>query len=180
MTPRRPRSRSGPPGATSGTSGSFLVQPAPVHLFTLSTPSPTAGTPFTETITAIDVYSNPATGFTGTQCVAFTGPASAPNGNAPSYPAQGGCASGSSLTFNANGQATASVTLYRRPEHHADRTSGSASGTSTSFTVSSAVRQRLTATSGSNQSAKVNTAFTNKLVATATDAYGNGGVRGLR
>jgi len=37
--------------------------------------SPTAGTAFNETITAFDQFGNTSTGFTGTQCITFSGPA---------------------------------------------------------------------------------------------------------
>ena len=111
----------GATGATSATTpASFTVNPGAASKFTLSTPTPTAGTPFTETITAIDAYANTATGFTGTECVAFSGPANSPNNTVPGYPAKGACATGSSLTFAAGIDNSASITLYRRPDHGAD------------------------------------------------------------
>ena len=54
--------------------------------FTLSTPSPTAGTPFTETITAVDGFANTATGFTGAQCVVLSGPGQLAQRNGPDLP----------------------------------------------------------------------------------------------
>ena len=140
--------------------------------FTMSTPSPTAGTPFTETITAIDGYANTATGFTGTQCVVFTGPASSPNATAPTYPATGACTTGSSLTF-LNGVGTAQITLTDAQTTALTATQGLVTGTSAAFVVSPGPATTLTATSGANQSATTGSAFTNKLVATATDALGN-------
>ena len=63
-------------GATSGASGAFLVSPSTLGSFTVPTPSTqTAGTSFNETITALDAYDNPASGWTsGTECVTFSGP----------------------------------------------------------------------------------------------------------
>ncbi len=165
-------------GATSGTTpAGFLVNPAPAHGFTLSTPTPTAGTAFNEAITAYDAYSNTATGFTGTECVAFSGPANspAPSNTAPAYPAKGGCATGqSSLTFAAGVDTTASITLYDAQTTTLTATQGLITGTSAAFSVAASNPTTLIATSGGNQSATVNNAFTNPLVVTATDAYSNG------
>ena len=89
---------SSPPavGLASGTQ-TETIKAGPAATFSLSTPSPTAGTAFNETITAFDQFGNTATGFTGTQCITFSGPANSPNGNAPAYPARGACAAGSVL-----------------------------------------------------------------------------------
>ena len=63
----------------SGTSASFVVNPAGASSFTLAAPSTqTAGAPFNETLTAKDLYGNTATGYTGSQTITFTGPASSP------------------------------------------------------------------------------------------------------
>ena len=141
--------------------------------FTLSTPSPTAGTPFTETITAVDGFANTATGFTGAQCVVLSGPANSPNGTAPTYPPAAGCASGSSLTFNNGVDNAVPITLTDAQSTTLAATQGLVAGTSANFTVSPAAATTLVATSGANQSATTNAAFTNKLVATATDSLGN-------
>ncbi len=113
------------------------------------------------TITATDTYGN---AFSGTLIPTFFGPSNAPDSTAPSYP--------SSVSF-ANGSASPSITLFDAQSTTLKLTSGGVSGTSTSFTVNPAAASVLTATSGANQSADVNSAFANKLVATATDAYGN-------
>ena len=76
---------------------------APVS-FTVSNPgTQTAGTAFTETITAADPYGNTATGYTGSHTLTFSGPSNAPNGQAPSYPGQ--------VNFT-SGVGTATITLY--------------------------------------------------------------------
>ena len=65
--------------------------------FSLSTPSPVAGTAFTETITATDGFGNvansPTVPYTGTKCVVFTGPSTSPSPvkQAPAYPAAKSC-----------------------------------------------------------------------------------------
>ena len=161
-------------GATGVTQAStpITVTAGSASKFTLSTPTPTAGTPFTETITAIDGFANTATGFTGTQCVVFTGPASSPNTTAPTYPANGACTTGSSLTF-LNGVGTAQITLTDAQTTALTATQGLVTGNSAAFVVSAGLATTLTATSGANQSATTGSAFTNKLVATATDALGN-------
>ena len=167
----------GATGATSGTTpASFIVNPGAANKFTLSTPAPTAGTAFTDTITAIDAYANTATGFTNTECVALTGPANspAPSNTAPLYPARGACAAGqSSLTF-ANGIDNAiSITLYDAQTTTLTATQGLTTGASAAFTVSPAGAHTLTATSGSGQAAPLRAVFTNPLVATVTDLYSN-------
>ena len=141
--------------------------------FTLSTPAPTAGTPFTETVTALDGYANTATGFTGTQCVVFSGPASSPNNTAPTYPAGTGCTTGSSLTFTNGVDNAIPITLTDAQSTTLTATQGLVTGTSAGFTVIPGSAATLTATSGANQSATTNAAFTNKLVATVTDSLGN-------
>ena len=45
-----------------------------------------AGVAFNVTLTAIDEYSNTATGYTGAKTLTWSGPANAPNGTAPEYP----------------------------------------------------------------------------------------------
>src|SRR5207248_4424438 len=104
--------------------------------------SPTAGSAFNETITAIDTWGNVPSAWTSvTGCVTFSGPSNSPNGQAPTYPSAGGCGAGnSSLSFNASGQATGSITLFNAGSTNLTVTSVTApsgkSGTSGSFAVS--------------------------------------------
>jgi hypothetical protein len=149
-------------GAVTGTSSPFTVSSGPVANIAVANPgSQTAGTAFNATITATDTYGN---AFNGTLVPNFSGPTNSPNATAPSYP--------SSVAFT-NGSATPSITLYNAQSTTLKMTSGSVSGTSSLFTVSAAPAATLAATTGANQSASVNSAFATKLVATATDAYGN-------
>ena len=78
------------------------------------------------------------------------------------------------MTFAAGVDNSVSITLTDAQTTALTATQGLITGSSAAFTVSPANATTLTATSGANQSATVNAAFTNKLVATATDAYGNG------
>lgn len=94
--------------------------------FSVSTPSPTAGAPFTETITATLPAGGTDVAYTGTQAVTFTGPSASPNGTSPSYPA--------SVAFVA-GVGTASITLFDAQTTTLTATQGSITGTSASFTV---------------------------------------------
>ena len=146
----------------TGTSASFTVTTAALATLTVANPgTQTAGQPFNVTITGADTYGN---GFAGTVTPTFSGPSNSPNGNAPAYP--------STVTF-ANGQVAAPVTLFDAQTTTLKVTVGTINNTSTSFKVNAAGVVTLTATSGANQSAKVTTAFSNPLVATATDTYGN-------
>ena len=155
----------------SGTSPSFVVSAAPSNGLNLSTPTPTAGTAFTETITDGDPYGNVITTLTGAQCVTFSGPTSSPGGTAPVYPAQGSCGSGrSSVTFT-NGVGTASIKLYNAQTTTLTAATSTLSGTSASFTVASGPATVLTLpTTPTTQTA--GTAFA--LSVNATDTYGNG------
>jgi hypothetical protein len=85
--------------------------------FTLtpSNSSPNAGAAITVGITALDQFGNVDVGYTGPECLTFSGPANSPDGNAPIYPPPGSCSSGSEVTF-LNGVATgtdaAGMTLF--------------------------------------------------------------------
>ena len=158
-------------GAVNGTSTTFTVNAGPFAGFTLSTPTATAGTPFTETITAGDAYGNGVAAYTGTKCITFSGPANSPNGNAPAYPAPGGtCGAGTSaVTFNASGVGTASITLFKAGSTTLTATQGAIAG-SVTFTVSSGPLKTLTIpTTPGTQTAGL--AF--NVTIDATDTYGN-------
>ena len=163
-------------GATSGVSGTFTVSPAGAHSFTLSTPTPTAGTSFNETITAFDTYDNAASGFTAAQCIAFSGPTNspAPSNTPPAYPVRGTCATGqSSVTFNASGVGTASITLSDAVSTTLTATQGTITGSAT-FTVSPAGAHSFTL---STPTPTAGTAFTETI--TALDTYDNSGASGF-
>ena len=133
--------------------------------FTVSTPAtnPTAGTAFTETITALDAYGNTDTSYTGSQTITFTGPANAPNGTAPTYPA--------SVTFT-NGVGSPSITLYDAQTTTLTAKQGTVTGTSSSFTVGSATASQISFTT-QPAGATAGFAFTTQPAVTAKDTYGN-------
>ncbi len=161
---------SSPPavGLASGTQ-TETIKAGPAATFTLSTPSPTAGTGFPETITAYDQFGNTSTGFTGTQCITFSGPANSPNGNAPAYPARGTCATGSSAVTFAAGVGTSTISLYKAGSTTLTATQGTVTG-SVTFTVATGTLGALTIpTNPGTQTAGI--AF--NVGITGTDAYGN-------
>ena len=131
--------------------------------FLLSTPSPTAGTQFTETVTATDSFGNTTTGYTGSHTLTFSGPAKSPNFTSPKYPF-------SSTTFTA-GVGTPSVTLY---DAQTTALKVSASGVSESesepFTVVSSTPSSMSVSTPGTQTAGI--AFTLSITG-AKDAYGN-------
>lgn len=102
--------------------------------FSLSTPSPTAGTAFVETVTAILPGGGTDTTYTGAQTLTFSGPAASPSGATPSYPA--------SVTFS-SGVGTASITLYDVQATTITATQGAITGTSAGFTVAAGSASKL-------------------------------------
>ena len=131
--------------------------------FTVANPgTQTAGTAFSVSITATDPYGNPATAYTGNQTLTFSGPANAPNGNAPSYPA------GGVVSFS-GGVGTAQVTLYKASTTtNLNVSQSAASGSTGSFTVTGG---STTAFTLSAPSPTAGSAFTETL--TQVDNYGN-------
>ena len=153
-------------GSVSGTSGNITVSALATPVaFTVPNPgTQTAGTPFSETITAADQYGNAATGYAnGNHTLTFTGPLNAPNGKAPTYPA--------TVNFT-NGVGTANITLYAAQPSttlKATATGPSLTGTSTAFTVSPGVPGSFSVTNPGTRTA--GTPF--NVTISATDAYGN-------
>ncbi len=150
----------------------MTVSGAAIASFTIPTPaSQTAGAPFALSLTAKDAYGNTAS-YAGTKCLTFVGPASSPNGTAPTYPARGSCAAGqSAVTFTA-GAATASVTLPNAASATitaTDAATGSA-GSTGAFTVAPAGISKLALAVASTTPAA---GASDNLTITATDAYGN-------
>ncbi|MFZ0378301.1 MAG: hypothetical protein WAL38_10775, partial [Solirubrobacteraceae bacterium] len=150
-------------GLAGVASSSITVAPTSAASFVLSTPAPTAGTAFSETLTALDSYGNTATGYAGSKTVTFTGPSSSPGGTAASYP--------SSVSFS-SGVGSGSVTLYDAQSTTLTAKQGSITGTSASFTVQPASAASLVFTT---QPAGVTAGspFATQPVVTAKDSYGN-------
>jgi hypothetical protein len=163
--------------ATSVASSSITVAASALHHFTVvpSTSTPTAGTQFSVTVTAVDQYGSTFAGYTGSQCVTFSGPGAspAPASTAPAYPAGGtGCTGSNSLVAFSSGVGTPNVTLYNAQSTTLTVTdvATSKTGTSSSLTVSPAGISRLVV-SPSTSTPTAGTSFTAPL--TAHDAYDN-------
>jgi hypothetical protein len=122
-------------GATiEGTSGGFTVRAAIAKKFTVPTPSEQeAGVAFNVTLTAIDEYSNTATGYAGAKTLAWSGAASAPNGMAPEYPA-----SATVVTFTAGVGTASALKLYDAASTTLKAKEGTIEVTLGSFTVKAA------------------------------------------
>jgi hypothetical protein len=117
-----------------GTSGSFTVKAAVAKKFTVPTPSEQeAGVAFNVTLTAIDEYSNTATGYSGAKTLTWSGPASSPSGTAPEYPA-----SATAVTFTAGVGTASQIKLYDAQSTTLKAKEGTIEGTSGSFTVKAA------------------------------------------
>ena len=145
-------------------SAGIVVGPAAASTFGVGVPSaPTAGTAFTETLSALDAYGNTATAYTGAKTVSFSGPSSSPGGAAPAYPA--------SVTF-ASGVGSPSITLYDAQTTTLTATQGAVTGASGSFTVGPNSATQLVFTT---QPAGVTAGawFTTQPVVTAKDTWGN-------
>ena len=145
-------------------SGSIVVGPGSASSFGVATPvAPTAGVAFNEALTALDAFGNTATGYTGAKTISFSGPAHAPNGAAPSYPAK---------VIFASGAGTASITVFDAQSTTLTATQGPITGVSGSFTVGPNSATQLVFTT---QPAGVTAGawFTTQPVVRANDAYGN-------
>ena len=111
-----------------------------------------------------DQYGNPVSGVT----VTFTPPASS---------ASGTFTTSATAVTGSNGQATSNTytanTIAGGPYNVVASATGASSVSFPETNTAKTTGDTLTATSGSGQSATVGTAFTNPLVATDTDQYGN-------
>jgi hypothetical protein len=151
-------------GAVSGESGAFTINAlSTTSKFLLSTPSPTAGTGFTETLTATDTYGNITTGYSGSHTITFSGPSNAPDGGSPKYPF-------SSISFSAGvGSGTITLLDAQTAQLKAKASSPTVEGTSASFTVVPGAINALALATPATQAA--GNAFSVTL--TAEDEFGN-------
>src|SRR5581483_11460907 len=158
----------------TGTSGSVTVNPSGVTQFSVSpaTSTPTSGTPFNVTVTALDAHKNPATTtYTGAKNLDLSGPASAPDGTAPSWTGTNVAA-----TFSAGSVATISTTLVKAESTTLtakDHTTTSITGTSGSVTVSPSGLTSLSFTTQPSGAVEA-VDFTSQPQLVAKDAVGNG------
>ncbi len=98
-------------------STTLSVAPGTLQLLSVSpeSPTPVAGTPFATDLTALDQYGNVDSNYSGAQCVAFSGPTASPDGDLPTYPSSGTCATGSAVNFAAgvaSGVNAPNITLF--------------------------------------------------------------------
>ena len=146
-------------GSATGTTASITVSPGAASRFTLSAPSATAGVSFNAGVTAFDAYGNTATSYSGSKTLAWSGPANAPNGTAPSYPA--------TSTFTNGVSTTNGVTLFKAQSTSLTVTQGSLTATA-GITVSPGAASKF---SFSSSTQTAGTAF--NVSVSALDAYGN-------
>jgi hypothetical protein len=145
-------------GTVSGTTGSFSVGPGAASSFGVATPGPqTAGSTFSDQITAFDAFGNLATGYAGTP--SLSGPHSAPLGNAPQY---------GTAAFS-GGVATVSITLFDAETTTLTASDGSIHGTSGAFSVGPAAASSFKLANPGTHVA--GSTFSEAI--TALDAYGN-------
>jgi hypothetical protein len=167
--------------SATGSSTPMTVS-GPLDHFSLTavTTTPTAGAGDNLTITAKDSAGNTVTAYSGDHTLTFSG-ASTIGANNPTVTSKTGTAvsfgTAETITF-ASGVATVSgsnngvMTLYKAETATVTVSDGTHTG-SVSVTVSAAAPAAIAATSGGSQSATAGSAFTNTLVSTVTDSYGN-------
>jgi hypothetical protein len=149
-------------GSITGVSNNFKVGADSASSYTVANPgNQMAGTPFRTTVTALDQYGNTATGYSGSQSVAFTGPSNSPNGTAPTYP--------STVIFTSGTGTAAGITLVSAETTAVTATQGSITGVSNNFTVGAGSANSFTVANPGDQTA--GTPF--RTIVTALDQYGN-------
>jgi hypothetical protein len=152
-------------GAIEVTSGSFTVKAAAAKKFGVLTLSEQeAGVAFNVTLTAIDEYSNTATSYAGAKTLAWSGPSSAPGGQAPEYPP-----AATTVAFTAGVGTASSLKLYDAQAITLKAKEGAIEVTSGSFTVKAAAANSFSLPTPAEQTAS--SAF--NLTVTAWDTWHN-------
>jgi len=151
--------------AIEGVSGSLTVRAAVAKKLTVPNPSEQeAGVAFGVTLTAIDEYGNTATSYSGSKTIAWSGPVSAPSGQAPEYPT-----SASTVTFTAGIGTASAIRLYDAASTTLKAKESTIEGVSGSFTVRAASAVSFSLPTPSEQTA--GTAFNETI--TAWDTWHN-------
>jgi hypothetical protein len=120
----------------NGSTNGFAMVAGAATTFSLTNPgSRTAGTAFSEQITALDSFGNTASSYTGSKTIVFSGPANAPSGTAPTYPA--------SVSFTAGAGSASTITLVDAQSTALTAAQGAITGTSGAFAVSPGVATNL-------------------------------------
>ena len=131
------------------------IQPGPAASFSLSTPSPTTGTAFPETITALDAFGNVATSYTRDQVCDLQRSRQLTKRHRSVVSGQGGtCATGSSSVTFTNGVANPSITLFKAGSTTLTATQGALTGSAT-FNVATGSFGTLTVANPGPQTAGV-------------------------
>jgi hypothetical protein len=166
--------------ATSSPTSVAVTGPLDHFSLGAATTTPIAGAGDNLTITAKDSAGNTVTAYSGDQTLTFSG-ASTIGPNSPTVTSKTGSAvafgTAETITFTSgvatvSGSSNGVMTLYKAETANVTVSDGTHTG-SLSVTVSAGAAGSIAATSGGGQSATVGTAFTNPLVATVTDSYGN-------
>jgi hypothetical protein len=153
----------------TGLSPAITVQGASAASFDASAgASQTAGAPFTVSITAKDTYGNVATYNPAGTTFSFTGPATSPDGFAPSYATSAAAAAAFSSS-----SASLSVTLYKAETTTLTISQGAISGATGNITVAREQASKITAVQGNNQTQIITTALAQPVAIKVSDAYGN-------
>jgi len=152
-------------GTLEGTSPSLTVKAAATKKLTVPTPSEQeAGVAFNVTLTATDEYGNLTTSYTGAKTLTWSGPANAPSGQAPEYPA-----SATAVTFTEGVGTASQLKLYDAQSPTLKVKEGAIEGVSVAFTVKAAAANSFSLPTPAAQTA--GTAF-NETV-TAWDTWHN-------
>jgi hypothetical protein len=147
-------------GNVSGTVNLVVAGGPAARLGLTAPPAVTAGQPFNETLSATDAYGNVAA-YSGGHSLSWSGPANAPNGTPPAYPAN-------PVTFSA-GTATVSLTLFDVQTTTLGVSDGALTGSTAAFSVAPAGANFFAVATPANQTA--GTPFSVSI--SALDKYGN-------
>ncbi len=121
-------------GTLEGASPSLTVKVAATKKMTVPTPAEQeAGVAFNVTLTATDEYANITTSYAGAKTLTWSGPANAPNGQAPEYPS-----TATTVTFTEGVGTASALKLYDAQAPTLKVKEGTIEGVSAAFTVKAA------------------------------------------
>lgn len=150
---------------SNGAGLAVTVKAAATKKFSVPAPAEQeAGVAFNVTLTATDEWGNKTIGYAGAKTLTWSGPANAPNGQAPEYPA-----SASTVAFTEGVGTAAQVKLYDAQSTTLKAKEGAIEGTSGSFTVKAGSASSFSVPAQSERTA--GTAF--NVTVTALDTWHN-------
>lgn len=155
-------------GSVSGQSGDIVVSATTAaHLHITAPANVTAGISFDLTsIYAHDVYGNPATTYSGTKILSYSGPAISALGDVPTYTTSVDFTNGISTT-------TLATRLYARETVVINANDGSINGNSGNIIVGAGASGSMEYVSGDSQIGTVSQNLAQPLVVRVKDIYGN-------